>query len=309
MMKLGFLVRLVGIGGAGFLVACSSPSSQAPQSAAMTQAEPTAMAQAPSSQAVHTPLPPPTATPVPSSQAQPSPPAASTPPTASPVPISTPTTGPYVRLDVGHSVARQANFKDDHAVSPTCFIAVNYPGVCGASLNHLGSSTALGIGVGYRFGNGWRGDITYGHREGYNLRGRDPEGTDFDPPVSSKSMVASLYYDFPIMLGMVQPFAGGGFGRSRNTMNTLQWRDPTSSGRLPGGKNNAFAWQFSAGANFVVSRDLIIELGYRYMDMGKFKKSAGADLEGQFNPPPNGTGSATGRLRADELYLSVRREF
>ncbi len=206
-------------------------------------------------------------------------------------------------------MARKADFKDDHAVSPTCFIAVNYPGICGASLNHLGSSTAVSLGIGYRFGNGWRGDISYGHREGYNLRGRDPEGTDFDPPVSSKSLVASIYYDFPMMLGMVQPFAGGGFGRSNNTMNTLRWHDPSSSGRLPGGKHNAFAWQFSAGANIALASDLILEIGYRYMDMGKFKKSAGADLEGQFNPPPYGTGGATGRLRADELYLSVRREF
>lgn len=281
----------------------------------MTQSPPTAMAQAPdpAAQPVHTPLPPPTLGPAvaPSSSAAAPAPATGAPATPG---LSVPSTKarPYLRLEVGHSVARKADFRDDDANGANCFIVTTPAGGCGAALNHLGSSTVWSVGVGYNFGNGFRGDISYGHREGYNLRGTDPQNTDFDPPVSSKSMVASGYYDFPMMLGKVQPYVGGGFGRSNNTMSTLKWHDSGSSGRLLGGKRNAFAWQFSAGANVVLQSDLILEFGYRFMDMGKFKKSAGVDPEGQFHgvpPTPSITGAATGRLRADEVYLSVRREF
>lgn len=277
-----------------FLAACSSPPSR---SSAMTQSAPEAMAQAPerSPQEVRTPLPPPTATRVEESGSSPLP-GGSTP-------------GVYARVEVAHSMARSADFRDDRAVSPDCFIAVNYPGVCGASLDRLGSATAVGVGVGYRFGNGFRADVSYSRRRGYDLRGHDPEGTYFDPPVTSDALLAGLYYDFPRVFGMVQPFAGGGVGRSRNEMDPLRWSDPSSSGKLPGGKRNAFAWQFSAGINIFLRENLVLEVGYRYMDLGKFKKSAGQDLVGNFNAPGVGTGSATGRLRADEITLALRRDF
>lgn len=230
-------------------------------------------------------------------------------PAAQPVraPVSGP--GPYVRVEVAHSQARKAAFRDDEAVSPTCFIAVNYPGVCGAALDHLGSSTAYGLGVGYDFGNGLRADLSYGHRGGFDLRGTDPEGTDFDPPVKSNATMASLFYDLPVNWGGLRPYVGGGIGRTTNTMSQLHWRDPGSSGILPGGRHRDTAWQLTLGANLALESGFVVEFGYRYLDMGRFRKSAGPDIQGQFNPPPNGTGSATGRLRADELFLSIRRAF
>ncbi|MBL8488774.1 MAG: hypothetical protein JNK22_17005 [Rhodocyclaceae bacterium] len=39
------------------------------------------------------------------------------------------------------------------------------------------------------------------------------------------------------------------------------------------------------------------------------RKAEGPDIRGRFNRPPDGTGSATGRLPADEFFLSIRRAF
>ena len=113
-----------------WLAGCATKPEPRPpaESRAMVREDPPAMRQAPSpaSQPVHAPV-------------------------ANP--------GPYVRVEVGHSKARKADFRDDEAVSPTCFIAVNYPGVCGAALDHLGSSTSYAVSVGYDFGNGFRADL------------------------------------------------------------------------------------------------------------------------------------------------------
>jgi len=217
--------------------------------------------------------------------------------------------GPYVRAELGYSAARSANFRDDRAVSADCFIAVSYPGVCGASLDALGSSGLATVAIGYRLAPGIRGEISYGYRNGYSLHGYDPEGTYFDPPVKSKTLLFSAFFDLPVTFDRVHPYVGIGIGRSRNTMDHLKWDDGTDSGVLPGGSNSDRAWQLTLGADVRLNERLVVEGGYRYMDMGKFKKSAGADLVGQFNPAPNGTGSATGRLRADEVFFAVRYAF
>jgi opacity protein-like surface antigen len=275
------------------ILTLSGCSSTAP----MTQAEQAPMQQAPDrpQQEVRTPLPPPTATPVPPD----APP--TTPPAANP--------GPYVRAEIGYSDARDANFRDDRAVSSDCFIAVNYPGVCGASIDSLGNSPAYTIGFGWNFGNGLRTDLSYGYRDGYDLHGYDPEGTYFDPPVTSKAIMLNVYYDLPLSWGGIRPFIGGGIGRTTNKLSPIKWFDPSSSGKLPGGTHRDTAWHFTVGAHMPIFRSLSLEFGYRYMDMGEFKKSAGADLVGQFNPPPNGTGSATGELKADEIFVGLRHHF
>lgn len=274
----------------------------------MVQADPQPMQQAPerAPQEVRTPLPPQTATPV--TKAPAAPPSAP-PRTAAPPPSRSPVGGPYVRADIGWSWARNADFTDDAPVSPTCFIAVNYPGVCGASLNSLGSSAVFGIGAGYRFGNGFRADVTLEYRGGYNLSGADPEGTYFDPQVTSKGALINGYYDLPVAWGPFRPYVGGGIGYSKNKMDPINWYDATSTGTLPGGSNNSVAWQLTLGTNIDLGDKWVVDVRYRYSDFGKFKKDAGPDLAGQFNPPPNGTGPATGYLRASEFIIGVRRDF
>lgn len=259
---------------------------QEPAAQAMTQAPPQPVQQAPARtpQPVQTPLPPPTKEP------------------AAPPPGS----GPYVSVQAGWSFARQAEFRDDTAVSPTCFLAVNYPGVCGGQLDGLGSSFILGAGVGYRFANGFRADVTYTRRGGYSLSGSDPEGTVFDPDVTSDAVMINGYYDLPIVWQRFRPYVGGGIGRSRNSLDPINWRDPTSSGQIPGGRTTDTAWQITLGAVIGVGDRMWLDLSYRYADLGEIVKSAGPDLQGQFNPPPNGTGPATGKLRANEIFVNFR---
>jgi len=44
--------------------------------------------------------------------------------------------GPYVRAEVGYSMARDANFREDNPASPDCFLFVTGT-TCGGTLNDL----------------------------------------------------------------------------------------------------------------------------------------------------------------------------
>lgn len=212
----------------------------------------------------------------------------------------------YGRLDTGWSFARDAKFKDKRAIDPNCFLIVTVSGVCGGELNHLGSSFVLGIGVGYQFPGGFRADYTYGHRSGYDLKGKDPAGTSFDPKVQSDSHLVNGYFDLP-KWGSVKPYIGGGIGWSRNKMDRIKWNDGGSSGVLTGGKKTDRAYQITIGAVFEPADKLKLDIGYRYFDFGRIHKAAGPDQSGMFNASGI-TGPADGKLRAHEILFSIRRE-
>ena len=222
---------------------------------------------------------------------------------------ATPSVGPYLSVQAGYSWGSDANFKEDNPNSPDCFIFTG--AACGGTLNNLGSSPVFGIGIGYRFSPMFRADISYQKRSGYNLSGYDPAGTYFDPDVSSDAVMLAGYYDIPHKIaGKAQPYVGVAIGRSKNKMDALNWNDPgCCMGTLNGGgSNNSTAYQLTLGAAWTVANNWVLDVAYRYTDLGDFKKPAGADQSGNFT----GTGvttSATGKLRGNELILGLRYEF
>jgi opacity protein-like surface antigen len=267
----------------------------------MTQATPQPMQQAPerTPQPVRTPLPPQTATPAPS---QPQAPASATAPS--------PLKGAYVKLDTGYSWAKAPNVRDDDPTSPNCVLQPATGTVCNGALNSVGSSFILGAGVGYRFPLGFRVDVTYQNRGGFNLTGSDPAGTTFDPKVASNAILLNGYYDIPYTIaGRVTPFVGGGIGWTKNKMDHLMWNDQgafPSSGGLPGGSWSGTAWQLTVGADVKLTDNWVLEIGYRYVDLGKIIKEAGSGTSGSAFNAANYTTPLTGKLRANEFLLNFR---
>jgi len=214
--------------------------------------------------------------------------------------------GLYLKLESGYAWGRDAGFQEDDPSSAECFLIVSGT-TCGGKLNHVGSSFVIGAGIGYRFSPMFRADLTYGRRSGFNLKGRDPAGTDFDPKVSSDSIMLSGFVDIPYKIaGRAQPYVGLAIGRSRNKMDTLKWSDPgCCTGVLnAGASNNATAWQLTLGAAITVAPKWTIDVGYRYSDFGDFRKPRGPDQVGLFGT--GFTASAKGKLRTNELLLSLR---
>jgi opacity protein-like surface antigen len=159
--------------------------------------------------------------------------------------------GIYARLDSGWSFSRDAGKDID---------------------DDVGNSAIIGAGVGYRFNQHVRADVTLGYRGGYEVdRGFSTSGVtaNFKGDVSALTGMANVYVDVAKM-GMFTPYVGGGIGFSRNKVDDVAvLTNAGVNGTLQGDTETSFAWQLSAGVGIEVAPKWTIDVGYRYMDMGE----------------------------------------
>lgn len=153
-----------------------------------------------------------------------------------------------------------------------------------SSSQHLGFDTAgiFGLGVGYQFNPWFRGDVTGEYRGNSQFFGTDaitfPGGFGGHTYHATKSewlALANAYVDLGTWWG-VTPFVGAGAGAARVSIANFTDQSITNAGAgvLPGlafGDNVSkwnFAWALHAGLAYRVSPNFIVELAYRYLDMG-----------------------------------------
>lgn len=206
--------------------------------------------------------------------------------------------GYYLRAGTGWSWAKDADFREDDPNSNP-FLFIVYPAAVGGDvLDDIGDSPIIRAGVGYRFNESFRTDITASYRWGFELDDADIAGTAFQADIESTAFMVNGYYDIPVDLGALRPFVGVGIGMAKNKLDGLAWNDMIASGSIPGGSETGFAWQLMLGAAVEISDRIAMEFGYRYYDGGEFKKDAGWD-----NTVSWYTGSATGDLQAHEAMI------
>ncbi len=116
--------------------------------------------------------------------------------------------------------------------------------------------------------------------------------------ISSLVGLVNGYVDLGTWFG-VTPYVGAGVGLARNTLSGMTDQgiasytsgagavtSGPSGGYFGDGSKTNFAWALMAGLDFNVTQNLKLELGYRYLDLGKFGSGASNCL--------NGTGAGTG---------------
>jgi len=182
--------------------------------------------------------------------------------------------GWYLRGDIGFSNQRVSRLDNALDANNT------------TSVQHLSFNTAgiFGLGVGYRFNNWFRGDITGEYRGNSHFFGTDavtfPGGFGTDTFHATKSewvVLANGYVDLGTWWG-VTPFVGAGVGGARVSIANFTDHG-ISTPLLPGpalasltfGDNVAkwnFAWALHAGVAYRVTPNFTVELAYRYLDMG-----------------------------------------
>jgi len=206
----------------------------------------------------------------------------------------------YYRVEVGYSQSTGTDLKDkDFANSgvicgdPLCNSA--------GSIKDVGSSYTLGAAVGYRFSPNLRADVALGYRPGYAIDATDGSGTSFKADVKSVSLMANGYYDFP--LSGWTPYVGAGLGFAQNKVDTVSFGGPGFSGTAPGGTKSGTAYALMLGAGIPLSGRTTLDIGYRYIDLGKIEASSGTVTVNGFAFPYAG---ADGKLTAHELTVGLR---
>jgi opacity protein-like surface antigen len=144
----------------------------------------------------------------------------------------------------------------------------------------------FGLGIGYYFNNWLRFDVTGEYRANANFHGLDIgaiTGGGFidDRYTASKSEWTFLlngYVDLGTWSNFT-PFVGAGIGTSRNTISNfgdISACTNSTSCSVNGGSDAfgdtaskwSFAWALYAGVGYKVTKDVTIELAYRYLDLG-----------------------------------------
>jgi len=201
----------------------------------------------------------------------------------------------YFRFDAGFSMSTGTNLQDANFANSGIICgdpACTSPG----KLSNVGGGPVLSLGLGYRFSEGLRGDITFGYRfSRLNDTDASVPATRFKADVSSLTAMANGYYDFGSS-GM-RPYLGLGVGVSRNRVGSIEFDDGAGfAGTVPGGSKTDLAAAFMAGVGIPMD-GWMLDIGYRYISMGKIKTDA---------DPVTGYDGATGKLMAHELTLGMR---
>jgi opacity protein-like surface antigen len=194
----------------------------------------------------------------------------------------------YIRGDTGWSMSRDAggNVNDD-----------------------VGSSVILGAGLGYRVNKWIRVDVTGAYRPGYeidtNTSAAGTTGT-FKGDVTSLAAMANIYVDL-VTWGRFTPYVGGGIGGSQNSMDDIALNVGGVTGTLEGGDSRtSFAWNAAAGVGIEVMRNMLIDFGYRYVDLGEAKSGNGGTLGGAAFST---SAPVKADLKAHEIQAGVRIGF
>ena len=189
-------------------------------------------------------------------------------------------TGFYVRGDLSAAFSTQANTQDDECGGGAPVFG------CGTTLDSsAGSSIGFTVGGGYRFLPWLRADATIGYRPLFGVDGTvvRPGAADrpFEADISSVSGMINGYIDIaglvPGRLGMLQPYVMAGIGLAHNDMGDITTTHPTTAAAetIQGGGNLSFAWALGVGTGIDLGKGFVVDLGYKYLDLGDFASDAG----------------------------------
>jgi opacity protein-like surface antigen len=157
---------------------------------------------------------------------------------------------------------------------------------------NIGDPAILGLGVGYQF-NAWlRADLTGEYRPGVPYHASSTTqfagaalcpaggtsfcGDDITATVKTGLFLANGYVDVGNFYG-VKPYVGAGVGLAAYQVSAMKDKllyPSDAFGFAPSASGSNFAWSLTAGAAYHLSSNLLIDINYRYVNMGTFKTGA-----------------------------------
>lgn len=195
--------------------------------------------------------------------------------------------GWYMRGVLGYETSRTADFsdRDSSATSPPALFGSGN----GSDGQPLGAYGDFGCfpEVEIAFGKAifpWlRADLSVAYRFDMNYEGQaNFLGVGANQPVSGKadslSGMVNLFFDVNALTGMnlgrFEPYAGGGVGVAYNRIDEMTYLFPDNTGAhkysiTPSGDRTNFAFMLTLGTGIVLNERLILDVAYRYFDLGR----------------------------------------
>jgi opacity protein-like surface antigen len=198
----------------------------------------------------------------------------------------------YLRGDVGVGIA-------DLRTQQSSFSPLNVPPAAQFENSSLDDAAFVDGGVGYRFNQYFRVDVTGEYRAAaqYSAIETYNQGAFFTPPTGQRNADAyhgnvrvvdglvNGYVDLGTYYG-ITPFGGVGVGVANIQAGpVIDNGEGGGLGYSSSASTTNFAYAFMAGLDFQVTRNLVMELGYRYLNAGSF--SSGAIVCQNESPCPN----------------------
>lgn len=179
----------------------------------------------------------------------------------------------------------------------------------------LDNSTVGGLAIGRRLGEGWRVEAELRYRaidtdSSYRAGpsdGRPNEQFSVAGRLRSTTLMLNGIYDLPVQ-GAFKPYLKAGLGVAHNTSNADINITPTFAqfglpadfrSPYPQGRQTSLAYAVGLGVSYAVSRDLSVDLGDQYTNLGKAKTAADG----------NGDVVSFNRPASHEVTLGLRYQF
>ncbi|MGO9390296.1 outer membrane protein [Rhodoblastus sp.] len=196
--------------------------------------------------------------------------------------------GFYLRGDVGVGINQASRLNSTFGTGQTLADLGAWDGPV-----NVGDSTLAGIGAGYKFNEWFRADVTGEYRSSasYNSKafyqytgggsncpvgGPTNCGDNYNASLRSGLFLANGYLDMGTWIG-VAPYIGGGLGvvtYGVSGLTDISMSQPNGYGLAPNNNSANFAWALTAGAAFRVTPNLMLDLSYRYVNLGSFNTAA-----------------------------------
>jgi opacity protein-like surface antigen len=198
----------------------------------------------------------------------------------------------YLRGGAGYEGSLDADFHDEDpgAVDPPALFGQG-PGSDGRDLGaygDFGSFPVFELAAGAQPLSWLRTDLslTYRQEADYtaranfiNVPGEQPVSAEAESWTAMANFFLELTELFHLDLGAFKPYVGGGVGVSYNEIGRMTYRFPGLTRHklsvTPSGSRMDFAFMVTGGTGFRLSKKLLLDVSYRYSDLGKMETDSG----------------------------------
>ena len=156
-------------------------------------------------------------------------------------------------------------------------------------------------------GKGFRADLSYTFRSSADLVGVPPTAPITDPihtSINPHALMVNAYYDFSNS-APIRPYVGAGIGAARLSLDDVSVVNGNTV-TFAGNEQWNFAWQLMAGVGIPLTERMMLDVGYRYVNLGDIGTTATAFQSGV------ATGTSTldfDDLTSHEARFGVRISF